>query len=298
LVDPFAIGAGALVKAVESAADEGAKDSGGLVSRVFGPAADEIGQALARWTAYRVGNLQRIANVADQKSAAAGRDGIVNPRVVRSLLDECSYCADELMGEYLGGLLAGGRSPGGEDDRAVGWTAMIASMSAIQVRLHFILYREWAFKLAGLRDKPVNQSQKLARMIVDAEQVVAALREGYADIGSQTSIARHALAGLSRLDLVSSNWHIGPVPVLRKKAWKAPVPDLPFEVAIGVIPTHAGMELYGWACGLPGQSFSDFMSRSDVIEFDVRTPRPTAFFPGLDLPADALDLDEAPGDNC
>jgi hypothetical protein len=36
-----------------------------LLMRVLGPSADEMGEALRRWTSYRVGNVQRIVQAAD-----------------------------------------------------------------------------------------------------------------------------------------------------------------------------------------------------------------------------------------
>lgn len=284
MVDPItaASAGGALSKAVEAAAESGGKETGKVTStlmlKAFGRAADEIGEALARWTSYRVGNVKRIAAVADRKSIANGNDGIVNPRVARSLLEEGSYCDDELMGEYLGGLLSGGQSTDGRDDRAVSWTSLVASMSAIQLRLHFILYREWAYAIHGMEDETITGGQNVAMIYVDADQVIAALREDHPGIGSM-SVALHALAGLARLDLIGNSiWNVGGVALIRQKH---PVPELPFKAAIEAVPSHAGMELYGWACGLPGYSFREFMALPQVVEFDAQVPRPTAVFPYL-----------------
>jgi hypothetical protein len=275
MVDPLSVGA--IAKAVESAADEGGKGAGGLVSRVFGPAADEIGQALGRWTSYRVGNVKRIAEVADRKSIASGRDGMINPRLARSLLEEGSYCDDELMVEYFGGILAGGRSPRGQDDRAVSWASLIASMSSIQVRLHFILYREWAYALHGMEDETIATRQNVGMIYADAQEIINALREDHADIGDM-SISTHALAGLSRLDLIGTPWNVGGVSLLRRRYI---IPDLPFTGTIQAVPSHAGMELFGWACGRPGYRFEEFMRVPEVIEFDVQVPRPTVVLPYL-----------------
>jgi hypothetical protein len=56
------------------------------------------------------------------------------------------------MAEYLGGVFAGARSPDGKDDRAVSWIKIIASLSALEVRAHYLLYREWAARLHGRTD--------------------------------------------------------------------------------------------------------------------------------------------------
>jgi hypothetical protein len=151
-------------------------------------------------------------------------------------------------------------------------------MSAIQLRLHFILYREWAYAIHGLQDLTISGSQNIATMYLDADQVIAALREDHPDIGDM-SIATHALAGLGRLDLIGSQrWNVG-----AKRLISHPISDLPFDAVIEAIPTHAGMELFGWACGRPGLSFRQFIELPEVIEFDVQIPRPTAVLPYLRL---------------
>jgi hypothetical protein len=282
MVDPLSV-AGALTKAVESAADkgdEGSKTAEGLLLRAFGPAADEIGQALARWTALRVGNVKRVTAVADRKSLATGRDGIVNPRLARSLLEEGSYCDNELMAEYLGGILAGGRSVDGRDDRAVSWSAMINSMSSVQVLLHFILYREWAHAIHGMTDDKIAGRQDIGLIYVDADEVVRSLAAAHPELEPSAGIV-HAIAGLARLDLIGSGWTTGPVAQMPPPS----PPELAFESAIRATPSHAGMELYGWACGLPGFSFREFMSLPEPVEFDVEIPRPAAVLP--DLPTGA-----------
>jgi hypothetical protein len=257
-----------------------------LVLNVFGPMTESIGEALGRFTDYRLGNVQRIAKVADRKSVKAGRDGIVNPRIARSLLEEGSYCDDELMAEYFGGLLAAGRSPSGRDDRAVAWTSMLASMSALDVRLHFILYREWAYALAGLLERDedaVSYNQGLAAMYVDLDAVVAALRLEDDDqdedlsAGQALNLATRAVTGLGRHDLVDRNhWSVGAT-----NKMPDPPPELPFADAILVVPTYPGIELFGWACGMPSFNFRDFISLSEVPEFEGDIARPRVVLPHL-----------------
>lgn len=58
------------------------------------------------------------------------------------------------------------------------------------------------------------------------------------------------------------------------------MPDLSTHV-LRVRPTHAGMELYGWACGQPGFGFIEFMNLQDDIEFDTQIARPNVVLPKL-----------------
>jgi hypothetical protein len=80
MVDPLSVAAiGAAGKALDSAAGE----AGGLIKRVFGPAADEIGEALGRYTAKRVGNrlLAVDSKFGFPPAAATAEDRIVTVRV-------------------------------------------------------------------------------------------------------------------------------------------------------------------------------------------------------------------------
>jgi hypothetical protein len=69
-----------------------------LVMRVLGPTADRIGEAVQRWTAYRVGNVERIVKVAEHKSGSDKKN--VHPRVAYEVFDRASFCHNELMAEY------------------------------------------------------------------------------------------------------------------------------------------------------------------------------------------------------
>jgi hypothetical protein len=72
------------------------------LSRVFGPSADAPGQALGRGTEFRLRNIGRIVEKADQKLGdRADGPGSVPLRVIGTILDEGSYCDDELIVEYL-----------------------------------------------------------------------------------------------------------------------------------------------------------------------------------------------------
>lgn len=74
--DPF-IGAAALAKVASSATSNAVAPS--LLKRVLGPAADEIGQALVRWTSFRVGNVKRITERQTPRVAYLGATGLSIP---------------------------------------------------------------------------------------------------------------------------------------------------------------------------------------------------------------------------
>jgi hypothetical protein len=259
----------AIVKAASNAAGSDLNQvAPGLIRRILGPAADELGEALRRYTAYRVGNVDRILKVAERKTRGDTGGGIVHPRVAHEILDDGSYCDDELMAEYYGGILAAGRTHSGRDDRAITWSGLISSMSSIQIRAHYLLYREWAARLHGIADLNLgdgNQRSK-TRMDIELSEFVAALA---GDSGLQAEeLLSDAIIGLVRIGLLDNIYAFGP------RSPEVAV-DSPYENVLRVVSSPAGLELYGWAQGLAGVTAASFPSKAVPFEIDGGIPRLT-----------------------
>lgn len=257
----------AVVESTDAAGSEAGEVARGQLLRVLGPSADAIGEALSRYTAYRVRNVGAIVARADTKSHdSSGSRKIVNPRVAHVLLEDGSYCDDELMAEYLGGVLAGSRTPHGKDDRAVAWSAMIISLSALQIRTHYLLYREWAARLHGIGELNLGMSDDRSRATMDIElnEFLPILTQD-TEVHAQAAIG-HSIPGLIRVGLLESEYSMGP----RENAGK---PDSEFEHLLRVRPSVVGLELYGWAQGLPGLSPGDFPSEAAVFDLKEAIPR-------------------------
>jgi len=278
-MDPVSVGIG---KAAEGAIEGLSKAAGELLIRAFGPPADVVGEYLRRKTDYRLNNAERIAEVANQKALKQGRTGTVPPRLSYVMLEDGTYSDDELMAEYLGGVLAAGRTPSGKDDRGVTWTKLITSMSVLQLRTHFILYREWAFALRGF-DKNLGQDsgRRRAQMYVDLEDLIPVLQE-VAPEAEVNSILSHVISGLQRWGLIEGDYQYGPVAEIRPTG-SVPA-DLPFSLVARLNPSPNGMELYGWACGLPGLAPTDFIAAPELVSIEVDIPRPKVVLADLSLP--------------
>jgi len=257
-------GAAALAKAMGSVGSQGEKVAGNLLTRLLGPSADAFGEALARAVEYRTRNFGRIAERADAKSQG-NRDGIVNTRVAFVMLEDGSLCNDELMAEYLGGVFAGTRTFSGKDDRAVSWIKVIAGLSALEIRAHFLLYREWAGRLHGRTDLNLGMTLSTIRATLDVE-----LHEFERLLNADDSIpfgqaTAHAIPGLQAVKLLSDNSACGPRSEVAR--------DSPFENVLQVQPSMRGCELYGWAQGLPGLSAEEFTSKAEVFDTEPAIPR-------------------------
>jgi hypothetical protein len=265
--DPLSIGA-ALVKAVATDDPGGETETTSLLKRLLLPSVDEFAEALRRSVAYRTRNFGRIVDKAEKK-ARDERSGVVSQRVAYVLLEEGSLCDDELMAEYLGGLLAGSRTPDGRDDRAISWCQIIKGMSWLQVRAHFIIYRELAARLQGLTNLKLGMADTHRLCQVDFEQTeFLSILTDNSGIESDGAL-QDAILGLAWLDLIDdSSYAIG------SRSSHIILRDSPFEEVVRVVPTVRGLELYGWAQGLPGLSVGEFTSKAIVFDTEPSVSRP------------------------
>lgn len=267
----------AVVRGVEALAGGGA--TVGVLKRVLGPSIDEVAEVLRRVTEFRLRNIGRIADAADRRSKENGTEGDVHPRVAHRLLEEGSYCDDEVMAEYLGGVLAASRTPSGRDDRAVVWSDMVADMSALQVRAHFLVYRELAVLLAGRGDiqLSVDAGRTQATICIPLVAFLALLSQpgdqAFVDIATalanqpEGDVLAHTIPNLVRLGLLGAEFWYG------VSEESSPIGKPNFLPALVVQPSFAGIELYGWALGLPGLTPNEFSTKARVLEPTPRLPR-------------------------
>jgi hypothetical protein len=189
------------------------------------------------------------------------------------------------MADYLGGVLAGSQTPTGRDDRAVTWSALITRLSSFQIRAHYLLYREWAARILNTNAKLWVQGRPNPILYVELNEFVTALVQDSGIDGYDA--LTHTLSGLSGNDLIS-NWAFGnsfevyiQFPPFLDKI------ELPFAQAVRVMPTMAGVELYGWAAGLwgmPGVNVRTFPWDGDGFELPEPIPRFEHAFVYIDEP--------------
>jgi hypothetical protein len=257
-----------MAKSTEASSEEREAIARSL-TRVLGPSADAVGEALRRYTEYRLRNVARIVECADARSGSLAKAAVVNLRVVHVVLADGSYCDDELLAHYLGGLLAGSRTPEGRDDRAVSWSKVVTSLSSLQIRAHYLLYREWAARLRiiGVYELGVPAGRLQATMEISSGEF-GKLLAGDSEVDENDAVS-HAIGGLIRLGLLDENF-------------------LYNAELVRVTPSTAGLELYGWAQGLPGLSPRGFASKARVFEIADAIPRPSSVgFPRIPEHKDA-----------
>jgi hypothetical protein len=125
------------------------------LQKVFGPALTEIGEDFRK--VYAKGRdklvaaaLRKVENPEDGRQA--------NLRVTRDVLWNGAFTEDEVCAEYFGGILAASRSDDGKDDSAIQFVDVIKSLSAKQLRLHYVIYHSLNSLFVAAK-APVNVGQ-------------------------------------------------------------------------------------------------------------------------------------------
>lgn len=185
--------------------------------------------ALAPVKAYSEHYKERVADRLKRvrERAAAKSDGPLNvdDRLAFKVLTEASFTDDELMADYLGGVLAA--SDGTDDAAAV--VAQIGRLSAAQLRFHYIVYREVA---RANRGRSVNlyddSSAWKGRITIDVSEIIAAL--GRSQLVNSLLVALHDEGLLAGWEATEAR------------------DERPATVTVG--PTARGAELFLWGMGV------------------------------------------------
>lgn len=123
-----------------------------IVEKLLGPTADYVGGGIKDWTEKRVNNVSRIFSIAATRlGGRIEEEGAVPPKVLKGILDEGSFCDDELSAEYFGGVLASSRTGVSRDDRGAAYIAMLGRLSAYQIRAHYCFYHIFKRLFDGTR---------------------------------------------------------------------------------------------------------------------------------------------------
>jgi hypothetical protein len=256
MVDPPSLGAGALVKATDGAVET----SKHLLVRLLGPPADVYGDFFAERASARV--ERRRKRLAERALAKAqDKSGAVNARVAVRIIQDASMTDNEILVEYLSGVLASSRTPDGQDDSGISWSSLLSTMSSVQIRAHFLLYREWA---ELLHEHGIDLSRDWARRNVSL-WVEYGEFERALNIVRASSLLQHALTGLARNGLIEDHdW--GP-------RTEAHLVNSPYDEVVVAVPSIAGFELYGWAQGRADMPLERFPFEAEVFDTDPSTPR-------------------------
>ena len=222
------------VKAASAAADE----TGSMLSRLFGPSADVIGQNWAERLRER--NLARLLKKTEAHDPSS--EGFANPRVASQVFESAEYSDSEVVAEYLSGVLASSRDGSGTDDAGVAWSSVVARLSSDQLRLHYVIYA--SLRVAVISDPPARSNE------LHGKPVAMGLAELLSAAGFSTFEAfADALDGLMREGLIDTGYRYGNVLFVFERELKKDDVVFPFENAIRLSLSIHGLRLFLWGCG-------------------------------------------------
>ena len=242
------------------------------LARVLGPPADVLGQVLARWLDFRTRNVGRILESADRKLGdRAEGTGSVPVRVAGAIFEEGSYCDDQVVSEYLGGVLASSKSGVSRDDRGTRWVKLITSLSTYEIRLHYVLYsapRAVYVQRPQRTDWGNGQSYGELRVVMSQLDVMKAM--DFTPEAPAGEIMAEAMFALHREDLITK-WVMGPSEEAQRNLGRMAGPP---GFLLCFAPTTVGVQLYMWAQGRGSEWFH--FDWPDVALPDIGVLSPTA----------------------
>lgn len=238
----------AAAAANDPASKEAIKVASEIVSDLVRPSSQVIGRhwagRLEDWLESR--NARRVLRLAKERvDRKAPTDpeyqSTVTARTAAAILDGAVFADDEIMAEYLSGVLAASRDAAGSD-RGQPWASLIGRMSSEQLRLHFVIYGLLRRFLEG-RDLTVPEVMA-SWLFIPFNELNPVM--GWVD-GDGGLV--EAFYGLHREGLVASDdFHFGSVASLVLATGRA----IPGHGLI-VKPSRAGVGLFLWGLGQGGE---------------------------------------------
>ncbi|MCH6229341.1 hypothetical protein MK786_01125 [Microbacterium sp. CFH 31415] len=241
-VDPIVTGAVVKVGAFgEKMADSAAKETGGLITRLFGPSADVIGNNWAERLRER--NLDKLLRKTEKRAAGKADPGIANPRVASQVFEAAEYADAEVVSEYLSGVLASSRTPDGSSDRGVSWVALIRRLSSDELRLHYVIYASARQILLEQGFEQTGSAHNI-EVVLPLRDLAASTQMTHRRIGESVEV-------LMREGLLGDAYRLGPRDFafeneLKRDNVEVVYPEVP---ALRVRVTVHGFALFAWGNG-------------------------------------------------
>jgi hypothetical protein len=249
----------------------GAGLSAKLAWNVLGPASNALGRRLeASIDAFHLERIVRVVkNAASKVPELESTAGQVPGRLLGRIIDETEWVDDEVIVEYLGGILASSRSPDGRDDRGVAWTSLVRDLSAYTLRMHYTVYTIARRLLPGRVDS-VTDGTKLqgGTLFIPDDVLLAAMDVGQQEIADH--IMSHCVFALHSRSLLADGFAHADDPQFLQ------MHGVPHAKVGGLLAplTATGVELYMWAHGHGALNLDRFLDQSLVFEYppDIEIP--------------------------
>ena len=212
-----------------------------LVLKIFGPTADYIGDKLQSWTRKRLENANDIfRNAENVLGDKINEEGAVPPKVLKEVINEGTFCDDNLTKKYYGGVLASSRSQIPRDDRGAILLKTISQLSNYQIRMHYAayqiirkLYLDCGLSFTREEDRPEMQifiSMDDYKNLMD-----------FSEKENPRTILQHVLYGLRKENIIESFTYGYKGLRIDEEGTRSP--------GIRIRPSAFGAELFLWAVG-------------------------------------------------
>lgn len=261
-MDSVSVGAASSAsKTLDATSAEAAKVANNLLTRLLGPSADLVG---AQWAeALRQKNLERLLRKTEKRAGATNNPGIANPRLASQVFEAAQFADDEVVAEYLSGVLASSRDTEGRNDSGVGWSALVNRMSSDQLKLHYLVYASTRSSLIDFGPENANALNE-EELLLDLNAILANMR-----IETSDGINRFAdaLDGLMREGLIDDTYAYGPIDSITESRGKhGKYLHTPIKFGLHVGATIHGIRLFLWGMGLGRGSVDQYLDGAVVME--------------------------------
>ena len=91
--------------------------------------------------------------------------GVINPRILKEVVLDGSFCDTEIVQEYYSGILSSSRTESGNDD-GIYYINIIKGLSSRQLKLHYAIYSKFITENKNI-DCNLHQSNELQKMKVN-----------------------------------------------------------------------------------------------------------------------------------
>lgn len=229
------------------------------INKLLGPTADYLGVSLKDFVQKRADNIGKIFFNAEKKLGnKINEKGQVSPKVLKTIINEGSYCDDALAVEYFGGVLASSRTESGRDDRGARIGKILDSMTVYQIRTHYIIYTiiRKLFKDSKYFFNQIDRPKM--EIFIPFSMYLNAMQFDENEQEQVMSILNNTFFGL-RQDSLVDKFYYGPIDYIQKDYLEAK------EGGIVVSPTAQGAELYLWGYGF-GDKELPFILQDDNFE--------------------------------
>jgi len=254
--------AAAVAKQGDEAAAEAAKTASRLWLSILQPSAEQIGKDLL--SRYQNSRVQKVVAGADRRNPS----GSIPLRLAASVYEAASVSDEEVVSEYLSGILASSRTGDGVNDAGMTWAGVVSRLPVNALRVHYLLSATVHVRKRGqgmnlgqmLQERVAFPTEVLTRYLVGLEVKGADDRSGSNDEPITAGI--EALTALQREGLVAeANWGPGnAIAGLFKTDDR--VADWPYGFTCKLLP--AGVSLLFWGLGLGRTSIGLYCS--DVLD--------------------------------